>query len=597
MKPSDSQTHLPTNRKWPTLVTRGEVLAVLLAAVIFQWHLLLFPLGLDQGIYATSAMKMLEGKALYRETWDMKSPGIFFLYMIPLLAGGGNAWLIHLMHILMQGLAALGMVATGRAIGFRLAGWCSGITYLMISGAWGTPITMAQSDDLMMPFFIWGLLLLWLSARGEWAHRRLQLALAAGALMAWVLLFRSTMFFAVALAPLIWITAGVHKAPIATWIWNRRSPFAAYVLGGLAVGLVALTYFAITRSLYDLYYSQFVWVRAYAVTEVTRDHMGWIDLAKLSRKRWLEFFKGYHAFNAWPLLAVAGTVLCYRLGKGSAWKYVSYVTIGMCLSASNYWIQVKFFNYHHWPLVAFVSMYLGLFFAGLIHLMRRAWPIERKPVRIIAWLLLFGVIAAWVKSDAMLVGLRLRYRQGLHWIQGKDKPEEYYNRFNFHHLYRPYEDVLIQEYIAGRNRFGPEGKPRVFIFGFRPQVYYNLDISGPSRFAYNLPLRASWSPKEWMDDLKVEVERDPPDFILMGIYDYFYWVTGNELKSDEVAPPWLREMIEKDFTKVMRLKYMLVYERNRETDPPVFVYPPSDLQDSQQQHDPTTDQILPGGSR
>lgn len=59
----------------------------------------------------------------------------------------------------------------------------------------------------------------------------------------------------------------------------------------------------------------------------------------------------------------------------------------------------------------------------------------------------------------------------------------------------------------------------------------------------------------------------------------------------------LREMIEKDFTKVMRLKYMLVYERNRETDPPVFVYPPSDLQDSQQQHDPTTDQILPGGSR
>src|SRR5690606_17178948 len=126
MKPSDSQTHLPTNRKWPTLVTRGEVLAVLLAAVIFQWHLLLFPLGLDQAIYAASPMKMLEDKALYGETWDMKSPGIFIFYFIPLLDGGGNAWLIHLMHILMQGLAALGMVATGRAIGFRLAGWCSG---------------------------------------------------------------------------------------------------------------------------------------------------------------------------------------------------------------------------------------------------------------------------------------------------------------------------------------------------------------------------------------------------------------------------------------------------------------------------------------
>ncbi len=598
MIPQDGKRKRRSRRR---LITRRDAAIVLLATIAFQWHLLFFPLALDQSIYATSAMKMLEGKVLYRDTWDMKSPGIFFLYMIPLLAGAGNTVPIRVMHLLMQGLAALGMVATGRAFGFKMVGWCSAVVFLMMGGAWGTPITIGQPDDWMLPFFLWGLLLLWKAARERIPRRRFLKAFIAGILMGCVLLLRSTMLFAVMLAPMIWLTASVHHEALAGRKWLARLPLVPYVLGGLAIGLPALAYFVLAGSLYDLYHAQFVWVRQYAVTEITRDHAGGDDLVKLMRGRWNEFFRGYHAFNAWPFLSVVGTVLCYRLGTKSTWKYMLYTLIGMILAASNYWIQMKFFNYHHWPLVAFVSMFLGLFFAGIILLVAKAWPIQRDWRRIAAWLLLVIALIFWVQSDMMVEQLRRRNRQAIDWITGKADPKTYYDRFDFYHLYMPYEDYLIQEYIKGRDRVGPDGKPRLFIFAFRPQVYYNLGVSGPSKFAYNLPLRAAWSPKEWMENLEGEVMRDPPDFILMGRWDYYYWVTGNDKHSDDLAPPWLTRMMEEDFTKVMRLKFMDVYERNREDDPPIIAYPPKDVEAYWQEHprdpQPARHRALPGGSR
>jgi len=132
MNPGGGKT---TRRRKRRLITRRDAAIVLLATILFQWHLLFFPLALDQGIYATSAMKMLEGKVLYRDTWDMKSPGIFVLYMFPLLAGAGNTVSIRVMHLLMHGLAALAMVATGRAFGFQSAGWSSDVAFLMMGGA------------------------------------------------------------------------------------------------------------------------------------------------------------------------------------------------------------------------------------------------------------------------------------------------------------------------------------------------------------------------------------------------------------------------------------------------------------------------------
>src|SRR5690349_11029177 len=48
--------------------------------VLSLLQILLFGFGRDQGIYAVVGDAMLSGKVPYRDAWDFKPPGIFFVY-------------------------------------------------------------------------------------------------------------------------------------------------------------------------------------------------------------------------------------------------------------------------------------------------------------------------------------------------------------------------------------------------------------------------------------------------------------------------------------------------------------------------------------
>jgi len=139
-------------------------------------------------------------------------------------------------------------------------------------------------------------------------------------------------------------------------------------------------------------------------------------------------------------------------------------------------------------------------------------------------------------------------------------PATYLGRFHFQNLFKPTEDRLIVQDIAKLNPRGTTAK--LFIWGFRPHIYYQLGIGGPSRFPYNLPLRADWSPKEWLEDLEGEVMADPPDFLLTGIEDRYPWVVGNERDSEEDLPGWLREYRDGEFVMVRKLAHMRLYARS-----------------------------------
>ena len=55
-------------------------------------HLVSYPYGRDQAIFAYVAERVLDGKALYREAWDLKWPGIYALYAaVRLLLGRSMA--------------------------------------------------------------------------------------------------------------------------------------------------------------------------------------------------------------------------------------------------------------------------------------------------------------------------------------------------------------------------------------------------------------------------------------------------------------------------------------------------------------------------
>ena len=65
------------------------------------------PVKVDSGIFASSGWHLLNGKALYREVWDSKPPGIFFLNALALAVGGREIESVRTMEMLFGGAAAL----------------------------------------------------------------------------------------------------------------------------------------------------------------------------------------------------------------------------------------------------------------------------------------------------------------------------------------------------------------------------------------------------------------------------------------------------------------------------------------------------------
>jgi hypothetical protein len=56
--------------------------AILLLFILLRLPTLYEPFGRDQGIFATIASGLLQGKIPYRDLWDHKPPGIYFLYAL-----------------------------------------------------------------------------------------------------------------------------------------------------------------------------------------------------------------------------------------------------------------------------------------------------------------------------------------------------------------------------------------------------------------------------------------------------------------------------------------------------------------------------------
>ena len=88
-----------TGRRWVL-----ALMAVVLTLLAFGLHLPVSPrnttMGPDSGMFAYGAQEVLSGRILYRDVWDSKPPGVFYLDALALLLGGGSPWAIWWLGIL-----------------------------------------------------------------------------------------------------------------------------------------------------------------------------------------------------------------------------------------------------------------------------------------------------------------------------------------------------------------------------------------------------------------------------------------------------------------------------------------------------------------
>jgi hypothetical protein len=109
------------------------------------------PLGGDQGLYLYGAKELSNGAVLYKDFWDLKSPGVYFFYLLAGSAFGFSVPGLHIVEAVWLGLAAwfalrIARGATSNSSVARLAPLLS-IGALFVAA---TPWHLTQPDGLVI---------------------------------------------------------------------------------------------------------------------------------------------------------------------------------------------------------------------------------------------------------------------------------------------------------------------------------------------------------------------------------------------------------------------------------------------------------------
>jgi hypothetical protein len=110
------------------------------------------------------------------------------------------------------------------------------------------------------------------------------------------------------------------------------------------------------------------------------------------------------------------------------------------------------------------------------------------------------------------------------------------------------ESLKVADYLRARVAPGDS----LFIWGFRPEVYYLSGLNPAARFIFQFPLVADWYPVEWRQQTVDTLWAALPPYVLVLQADYMPWVTGSDQDSNTLLQGytelnnWLEYNYERD---------------------------------------------------
>jgi hypothetical protein len=113
------------------------------------------------------------------------------------------------------------------------------------------------------------------------------------------------------------------------------------------------------------------------------------------------------------------------------------------------------------------------------------------------------------------------------YLTGQESQVEYYGHFQAGEFVA---DESLQVATFLRERVAPGDS--LFIWGFRPEVYYMSRLNPAVRFIFNFPLVADWYPAEWKEETVDILWAALPPYVLVLQVDYMPWVTGSDDDSN-----------------------------------------------------------------
>jgi len=505
---------------------------VVLVVLVLAAPVLTYPLGRDQGEFATIGAGILRGAVPYVDLWNPKPPAIFYTYAGVIRLFGQSTFAVRALDLLLYVPMAAALFALGRRLsGVWVGLWATGLfgVFYFTETFW----TLSQNDGvaaLPMTLAVWSVFAL---QDASTARARLIYAAVAGALAALTLWFKYPyLFFVLALV------AG-YLIMRRRWVWREVVAFCA---GGLLVGLGGMAYLASIGALAAWWQSARVTagytaqgydlgvfladMRNYAGYRWTHWHVLWVLAIGWFPARFLAYKSGKLPNNR-----------TYTVTDTHRWRMIGVWLMGTAIAML---IQAKGYDYHWLPMLPPLSLLAADTTHRLITLLA-SWldtPQQKYYTRI-----------------ALAIGLALSVWLGVHtwgtafgYLSGREPAADYHARFVGGEV-RADESQAVADYL--RQRVAPNDT--LYIWGFRPEVYYLTQTRPATRFIFQFPLVADWYPDDWQQQNVDTLWASLPPYVLVLRGDFMPWVTGQDADSNTLL---------QDYTE---LNNWLIFNYERET--------------------------------
>gem|GEM_PF-1288330 len=528
-------------------LTHWGALAAVAVTLALGGPTLFFPYGPDQALFAYFGGQIAGGADLYVDLWDVKPPGIFWVYSVISLLPGPDFKVLRLADLLYTCLVVVAVYAVAATYWNRLAGAVAGTlyggTYIIATGFWHT----AQPDSFMvLPLML--ALLTWERARGGGARA----ALATGALLGLCTQFRPPVLLIGGAIVLIDLLSSDRNTPHGS---RSDALHRALLLAGGAVAVEALTllWLALHGAVGDYLYAQLVFAPNYARQGGPYSPDGQNLEAFIVGLRTSTMFIIFARviLTAPALFALLAGVLVRRERRVTE---VSLYLLAAFLAVA---VQAKFFLYHWHVVFPFLALLCGWSAAFCWR-----WLRAGGRSRVTAALTLATLGAVLLLLTPAITDRSVReWQDALRYVREPEWRRSYYDRFGLYgrgtFSYRASDEVST---FIRRN--SSEGDT-IFVWGYDPLVYIMAERESASRFVSFLPLMTTWTPQAWLDQFVTDLERERPAFILLQRGENARWITGHYIDAVPYAflIPRFRALLERDYVELERIEDYFIYQR------------------------------------
>jgi MFS family permease len=522
VRPESSQAAEAARARHPALARVGATLVVGLAAAGAAWLLLeltRFEYGLDQGIYGAVADVMHAGGVPYRDAWDFKPPGVFFVYSAARSLFGEGMRAVRLLEAL--GFASLGLAFamlsrrfTGRFAPGVLGGALAASGHVWL-GFWHT----AQPESFGAVLIAWALVL----ATAPAGPRRELAWAGAGALYTLAALLKPPLGGGLLVSWAFALRVGG---------WRRAT--LGFAVGALAPLLAVGGYFAAAGALPDLYEALFVFAPEYTRLNYRSGSLWGFALRAVEL-----LFLRFSLLNPLGLVLLLVLPRLYEREREGALHVLGVLAVVLAGVA----LQGRFFAYHFGAAVPLLALLAGI---GLFKLTRVG---ERRAIGVL--LLFFAIL--WLANANGLRGP----------LPGSIL--ERVTRLETGHVQNA-GTRRTAAWVAAHTRPGDA----IYVWGFQPMIYGLADRRPASRYIYNAPQRAAWYRTRARPLLIADLQRDPPAAILVESGDVHPGTTGNQLDSRAVLARFarLRDLLRADYAPAETVGRFTIHLRKPVPAPP-----------------------------